>query len=170
MLDEKKCFPHITLYMAQLPLKNISKIQNFLRGFVAAARPFRMTSVRYRQSDNGFVAVEYKKSKVISDFQKDIITLINPLREGLLRPKDEARMGALSTAKQNNIRRYGFQNVGASYSPHLTFTKFERSQDDALSEVEKINFSFDVASVGLFFLGEYCTCRRAVEIFDMSRK
>lgn len=168
VLDGKNYFPHITIYMTQFPVKNIAKIRKILRNFAARKKPFRVTSLKYRQSAYGDIDADYKKSKEIKELQKKIIALLNPLRENLLRPKDAARMSELSKTQQRNIKRYGHRSVGAEFFPHITFTKLEKFDKSALSKIEKLNFSFDVDKIGFFYLGEHGTCRKLIEIFDFS--
>lgn len=168
VLDGKKYFPHLTIYMTEFPIKNVPKIRKILRNFAAKTKSFRATSLKYRQSADGYIDVDYKKSKEIRELQKKIIAFLNPLREGLLRPKDEARMSELGKAQKRNIRRYGYRSVGAEFFPHLTFTKLEKFDKSALSKIGKSNFSFEVDKIGLFYLGDYGTCRKLIEILDLS--
>ncbi|MBI4094219.1 MAG: DUF1045 domain-containing protein, partial [Candidatus Liptonbacteria bacterium] len=119
-LDGKNYFPHVTIYMTEFPVKNIPKVKKVLRNFAAKTKPFHATSLKYRQSADGYIDVDYRKSKEIKDLQKKVIALLNPLREGLSRPKDEARISELSKAQQRNIKRYGYRGVGAEFFPHIT--------------------------------------------------
>ena len=168
VLDGKNYFPHITIYMTEFPVKHISKIRKTLRELAAKTKPFRATSLKYRQSEDGYIDIDYRKSREMKELQKKIVFLLNPLREGLLRPKDKARMSELSKVQQRNIMRYGYRSVGKEFFPHLTFTKLEKFDKLALSKIEKSNFSFDIDKIGLFYLGDYGTCRKLIEIFDLS--
>ena len=168
VLDGKSYFPHITIYMTEFPVKNVPRIRKILREFAAKTKSFHATSLKYRQSKDGYIDVDYRKSKEVKGLQKKILSLLNPLREELLRPKDKARMSELSKAQQRNIMRYGYRSVGAEFFPHLTFTKLEKFDKSALSKIEKPNFSFEVGKIGLFYLGDYGTCRKLIEIFDFS--
>lgn len=167
VLDSKKYFPHITIYMTEFPVKNVPKIRKMLREFATKTKPFRINSLKYRQNSDGYIDVDYRKSKNIKELQKKIIALLNPLREGLLRPKDKARISALSKTQQRNIKRYGYWSMDAEFFPHLTFTKLEKFNKLALSGINKLDFSFDVNKLGLFYLGDYGTCRKLIEIFDL---
>jgi len=50
----------------------------------------------------------------------------------------------------------------------LTFTKLEKIDKSALSKIGKFDFSFEADKIGLFYLGDYGTCRKLIEIFDLS--
>ncbi len=151
VLDGRNYFPHITLYMTEFPLKNVPKIRKLLREIAGKTKPFRLNSLKYQQSRDGYIEVAYRKSKPIREFQKKIIALLNPLREGLLLPKDKAQINKLSRIRQHNIKRYGYRSVGAEFPPHLTFTKLEKFNKSALTNIPKSIFSFKVDRIGLFY-------------------
>ena len=88
VLDGKNYFPHLTIYMTEFPIKNVSKIRKILRNVAAKTKPFRATSLKYRQSADGYIDVDFKKSREIKGLQKKTIALLDPLRECLLRSKD----------------------------------------------------------------------------------
>jgi 2'-5' RNA ligase len=167
VLDGTNYFPHITIYMTEFPLKNISKVKKLLKQLVSEIKPFQITASDYRQNKDGYIDVNYKKTNNIKELQKKVIKLLNPLREGLLRPKDKERMEKFSKSHQKNIKLYGYRGVGTEFYPHLTFTKLEQFNKSALSKIRKKNFSFKVNRIGLFYLGEYGTCRKLIQIFDL---
>ena len=168
VLDGKNYFPHITLYMTEFPLKNMVKIKKLLKQFAVKTKPFEISSSKYRQNTDGYIDVDYKKSKNINELQKKNIKLLNPLREGQMREKDKARISEMTKAEQKNLKLYGYRGVGDKFFPHLTFSKLEKFDKSALSNIDKSNFSFRVDKIGFFYLGDYGTCRKLIEIFDLS--
>ena len=168
VLDGKNYFPHITLYMTEFPLKNMVKIKKLLKQFAVKTKPFEISSSKYRQNTDGYIDVDYKKSKNINEFQKKIIKLLNPLREGQMREKDKARISEMTKAEQKNLKLYGYRSVGDKFFPHLTFSKLEKFDKSALLNIDKSNFSFKVNKIGFFYLGDYGTCHKLIEIFDLS--
>jgi 2'-5' RNA ligase len=167
ILDDLNYFPHVSIYSSDFPLRNIPKIRKALRDFAAETKPFRLTSIKNRQNKKGFVDVVYRRSRGVRELQKNIIALLNPLREGLLRPRDEARMSQLREVERRNVRRYGYRSVGSEFFPHVTFTRLEKYDKSAFSKIEKSNFSFNVEEMGLFYLGQHGTCRKLIEIFKL---
>jgi len=167
-LDGKNYFPHITLYMTEFPLKNMTKVRKLLKQLAAKTKPFEISSSKYRQNIDGYIDVDYKKSKNINELQKKIIKLLNPLSEGQMREKDKARISEMTKVEQKNLKLYGYRSVGDNFFPHLTFTKLEKFDKSALSNIDKSNFSFKVNKIGFFYLGNYGTCRKLIEIFDLS--
>jgi len=168
VLDGKNYFPHITLYMTEFPLKNMVKIKKLLKQFAVKTKPFEISSSKYRQNTDGYIDIDYKKSKNINEFQKKIIKLLNPLREGQIREKDKARISEMTKAEQKNLKLYGYRSVGDKFFPHLTFSKLEKFDKSALLNIDKSNFSFKVNKIGFFYLGDYGTCHKLIEIFDLS--
>ncbi len=154
--------------MTEFPLKNVTKVRKLLKQFAVKTKPFEIRSSKYRQNTDGYVDVDYKKSKNINEFQKKIIKLLNPLREGQMREKDKARISEMTKAEQKNLKLYGYCSVGDKFFPHLTFSKLEKFNKSALLNIDKLNFSFKVDKIGFFYLGDYGTCRKLIEIFDLS--
>jgi len=85
-----------------------------------------------------------------------------------MREKDKARISEMTKTEQKNLKLYGYRSVGANFFPHLTFSKLEKFDKSALSNIDKSNFSFKVNKIGFFYLGDYGTCRKLIEIFDLS--
>lgn len=168
VLDNTKFFPHITIYQVQLPVENVLKVRAVLRAIAAQTKSFRSTSLTYRQSSEGYIDIAYKKSKTVEALQKKVINLLNPLRKGLLQPKDKARLSTFSKRQQRNLKRYGFRSVGTDFVPHLTFTKLPHSNGSALSGLKPKKFSFVANRIGLFYLGEHGTCRKKIDFFDLT--
>jgi|CXWK01.1.fsa_nt_gi 2'-5' RNA ligase len=168
VLDNKNYYPHISIYMTEFPVKNIPEIRKILREFSTTVKPFRLMSLEYRQSKDGFIDVDYIKSNEVVDLQNKIISLLNPLREGLIRPKDKARLSEMGENQQSNINQYGYRGVGLDFFPHITFTKLDKFSDSALQKIKRDDFSFDVGQLGFFYLGDYGTCVEQIETFNFS--
>jgi hypothetical protein len=154
--------------MTEFPTKNIPIIRKLLKEFAARTKSFRITSSSYRQNKHGYVDVDYKKSKDIKRLQKKIVTLLNPMREGNIRERDRKRMRKMTKVEQKNIKLYGYRAVGNMFSPHLTFSKLKKFDGTAIPKIDKSNFSFEVNKIGFFYLGDYGTCRKPIEVFNFS--
>ena len=72
ILDGKKYFPHITIYMAELPKKNLSKIKKTLKLISQNIKTFKIRSNKYRH-ENGWVHVNFKKDHSLAKLQAEII-------------------------------------------------------------------------------------------------
>ena len=169
VLDKKNYFPHVSLYMTEFPVKNLPKIKKLLQQIVVETKSFKMTSTKYEQNKRGSIAVDYRKSKNIKWLQKKIIGSLNPLREGLVRKKDRAKMHELSRAQQKNVKLYGYRRVGVEFNPHLTFTTFEKFNKAVIQIIPKINFSFKAEEIGFLYLGNHGTCKKFIARFKLGR-
>ena len=165
-LGNKVYFPHVTLYMAEFPLKNIPKIKSLLQKFVIKIKPFNLNSSDYRQSPGGYVDVAYKKSKKIKDIQKSLIDLLNPLREGLIMESDKERLHTSIKTEQKNIKLYGYRYAKSQFDPHITFTKLKEYNTSAVA-MPKTDFSFKAESVAIFSKGEHGTCNKLIKKFNL---
>lgn len=168
VLDGNNYYPHITIYMTEFPKKNIKSVKAVLRDIAVKTKPFLIKADRYRQSKDGSVDMGFKRTKEILVLHKKVIQFINPLREGLIRPKDSARFKQFSKQKQKNLRSYGYDNVSSQFIPHLTFTKLEYPNKKILDTLSMLDFSFLVKEIGLFQSAEHGTCRKLIARFRLS--
>ena len=168
ILDDKNYFPHVSVYMTEFPLKNLPKIKKLLQKIASETEPFQIISLRYRQNKGGYVDVVFRRSLRIKKFQEEIVKVLNPMREKLIRERTKMSFPGMNKAQQKNIKLYGYHSVGSEFYPHLTFTRLEKFDKPALSVISKANFSFEVGKIALFYLGDHGTCNKLVEIFDLS--
>ncbi len=168
VLNRTNRFPHITLYMTEFPLRNVARVKNLLRQTASKTKPFLIKAVKYRQHKNGYIDISFRKSNRVKRLQERIIKLLNPLRKGLIREKDKAEIQKLGKIQQKNIKLYGYRGAGAEFRPHLTFTKLAKLDKPVFAGVKTQDFSFIVTQLGLFYLGDYGTCRKTVSKFDFS--
>jgi len=166
-LNDKNHFAHITLYMVELPLKNVPEVITELKKIASETRSLELTKDKYRQSFRGYLDVGFKKTHEVSALQKTIIEKINPFREGLLKPSDQGMMSGMDKAELNNLKNYGSGFIFDQWTPHITFTKLEDTDKTAFENIKEEDFSFTVDKIGLFYLGDYGTCREKVAQFDL---
>jgi len=172
-LQADKIFPHLSLYMVNLKMENIEKA-NQLLSEIANRTTFLKLETLYYTNDftEGMFEITYKKNDTINRLQQDIITAINPLREGL-RTKDP--VGHILTdwlSKQegeirDNLEQYGYDEIGELFRPHITFTRFitrdTHVKISTLPLAKEFNGSF--TKLGLFEMGENGTCIREISTF-----
>lgn len=169
MLDGKTHYPHVTMYMAEYPLKNIPEVIARLAKIFSSVRSFPMKSLEYHQGAIGYVDVSFGRSPEISRLQKLIVRTLNPLREGLLRSADQKKLRMLPAAQRKSIRRYGYRSVGKEYRPHLTLTRLVKRKWNArvLADIPKRDFSFIAREVVLLWAGKHGTGREVVKRFRL---
>jgi 2'-5' RNA ligase len=126
--------------------------------------------------EQGMFEIFYDKTPEITRLQEDVIAACNPLRTGL-RYKDPVgrvltNYFAQSTGEiHDNIRKFGYDEVGSFFKPHITFTRFKQRdhQTDlsALPDPEKLSDTYSL--LGLFEMGENGTCTKRIEIYDLNK-
>jgi len=167
-LNKRSRIPHVTLYMAELPLENVRRAASALKDFSSQTSPFEIEFLSYKENKNGYVDVRFRESPELLRLHKRVVDLINPLREGLIRNRDREKMGELSKSERRNLELYGSRRVGSRLDPHLTLTKLREDQGRVISGLPQHNFSFRVTRIGLFHLGPHGTCRRLIRGFCLS--
>ncbi len=153
VLDGVDYFPHVTVYAAEFSERNMPKIKTILEKLALQTRPFKMTSLHYRQEERGYVVADYRKSKSVQELREKIISAVHSFCEAHKNKKESARC-----------------RVAEEFVPHITFTKFLRYTPRALSGIKELDFSFRADAIGLYYLGEYGTCRKLVRSFNLSNK
>ena len=167
-LDDKNIFPHVSIYMLELPIDNLEKVIFKLATICKGTKSMSAASEGIRENPDGFIDIPYVCSKELSGFQKNVIEQIDPLREGLIREKDKARLATVGEAERTNILEYGYRYVGAEYVPHLSVSKLPEYKEDVLKGAESgYNFSFSINQIGIFELGDHGTCKKIVKLFDL---
>lgn len=168
VLNERLYSTHITIYMLELPVRNLATAKKMLRDIAQEQRPLRLDAFVWRQNQSGYINVEYRKSHELVNLQQIIIEKLGPLRDGLLRKKDKKRLRELNVIEQKNIEKYGFRSVGVAFKPHLTITKLRNYRAKAKPKTNPRLLSFTSKEIGLFYLGEYGTCKRLVAKYSFS--
>jgi len=79
-LDNKKYFPHITLYMATFNTVHIRLVKRFLGAIAKKTKPFLIKSSHYRTISPGYMDMSFIRSRDIAKLQRRIIQALNPLR------------------------------------------------------------------------------------------
>ncbi len=149
VLDGVDYFPHVTLYAAEFSERNLPKIKKVLEKIASQTRSFKMTSLRYRQEERGYVVVDHRKSKSVQELREKIIAGVHSFCEAHKNKKEPVRC-----------------RIAEEFVPHITFTKFAQYNPLALKGIKELDFSFRADAIGIYYLGEYGTCRKLVKVFE----
>lgn len=163
VLDGKNYFPHVTLYMTEFPTKNLSKIKKALRHIIHGTHSFSLRAEKYQHHSDGYLDVHFSKNRALRLLHKNIVHALNPLRDGLMRPKDRKRLSGFTKTQQRNLLQYGYRDALRLFKPHLTFTKF--FTNNMHPRMPKIAFSFSATLIGLFQSGKHGTCKKVFASF-----
>ena len=160
-MDDKNFYPHITLYMLELPTKNINRVKELLAGIASKVKPIVMTMIAMDQSKTGYIGARFGVTDELRELQRNIVSAINPLREGLTyHSKDYP----YSVKESENLATYGYDGVFEAFKPHLNFTLLTEDKREANIKVDVPfgDFSFMAQSIGFFILGDNYTCHKLI--------
>lgn len=165
-LNKTDHIPHITFYTATFPKKNVGAILDTIHKLVRKTSPFTMAATAYRQTKNNYVEVNYRKTKQISRFQKNIIQSVNPLRGDLPYQPTGLRY---TEAEKQNLKRYGYDRVFKQFGPHLSISRLSAASPriDTYAFPPVKDFSFRTETLGVFLVGEYYTAEKVIGRFTL---
>jgi hypothetical protein len=169
-------FPHLSLYMAALTPANAARAADALAGIAAATTAIDLTAVRYsHDAEQGMFEVTYANGRPVDRLQRAVLDAVNPLRSGL---RDRDAVGRplaewlpqTSGETRRNLDRYGYDEIGGLFRPHLTFTRFRQRdfQVDRTTLPPWTAFSGSYPRLGLFEMGAHGTCVRSVAEFPLT--
>ena len=171
-LRDGELFAHLSLYMGTFDRPQW-ELEQVLADIAKETPPVRLTAERYTQDlDHGMIEITYENSAPVTRLQEMVVAAFNPLRSGMrerdpvgrvLREWQPTTTGEVRT----NLERYGYDEIGGHFRPHITFTRF-RLRDlsiDTGALPPPAAFSGIFPTLGLFEMGEHGTCtRRMVEL------
>lgn len=153
---------HLTLYYTIIPEKNIPKLKDILSRYVRGLKPVIVTLGNIIVADN-YIMIETEKNNTLLKINRDLVSLLSPLREGVIMQKYLLKWDSFSEEKRDLIIRTGHQYP---YTPHLTIANVkEGTVDKAWNMIKDVEFkgiSFTAKSIELHVADE--------EMRDQNRK
>jgi 2'-5' RNA ligase len=165
-LEIGKYFPHSSMYMLQLSTDTIEQVKQLLADIAHETKPLQLEASGYYQKE-GFIDAGYTVSDELRNLQEKVLSVINPLRDGM-REKDKARMVEATGLPLKNYQDYGYKYVGELFRPHITLTRFSEEQPTAeqlLPDLSEFNGTF--TRIGLFEMGDNGTCIREIGSWEL---
>jgi hypothetical protein len=159
--------PHASLYMTQLKVSDMGRVQEILADIAARASVFDLAANGY-WLDARYFDADYKKTNALADLQMAVINAINPIRDGL-RGKDQAHLLTAEGVARENLKTYGYRGVGELFRPHMTFTRFadEQLAMDVIKKPDAHVFDGAFDRIGLYEMGDNGTCVRRIAEFPL---
>jgi 2'-5' RNA ligase len=167
VLNVRSLIPHITIYQAEYPNKNINELKTIVKE-ISSKKSFKITLDEIIIFYNTFLFWKCKKDDNIESIQREVVQLANPLREGLILGQ-LASIRGLSEENRHDVENFGSLLIGSRYIPHITVTRLKREVDSkkvvaVLGESRKR--SFMIKSIILGSLGPHGTVTNIVERFN----
>ena len=163
-LDQNRFLPHITVYQAQYPNKNVKMIKKLVQD-LSSRESFEINLDAVMISHETFLFWKCEKIDILRELQTKAIEIANPLREGLV-PAQFASVTGLSEGDKYDVKTFGSLLIGPRYEPHITITRLKRKEDaeraiGVLGTSRKL--SFKPKALILSYLGEHGTVTEIVE-------
>lgn len=161
--------PHASLYMTQLKVSDIARVQEILADIAARTPVFNLIANGY-WLDSRYFDADYKKTDALADLQMAVINAINPIRDGM-REKDKAKLLEAEGLARENLETYGYPAVGELFRPHMTLTRFadERLTMGAIEKPNAQVFAGAFDRIGLYEMGDNGTCVRRIAELDFTK-
>jgi hypothetical protein len=176
VLDDATLFGHLSMYMGSFEPDAVPAAVAVLTDLAAGTPPLELTAERYLQDvEQGMIEVAYRPTPAVCGLQERIVAGFNPLRSGLRYADPVGRVlgeWLPSTAGETraNLDRYGYDEIGGLFRPHITFTRFRRRdlRIDLGTLPPAGGFSGMFGRLGLYEMGQHGTCTRRVGEVDLA--
>ena len=106
ILNLSTLIPHITIYQAQYPSKNIEMVKNIARSLALEQELFEIDLNVITVSHGTFLFWSCERTKILQSLQVKTVERANPVRRGLI-PKSLADVKNLSEGDRYDIKHYG---------------------------------------------------------------
>jgi len=172
VLDGINFHPHITVYAPEHP---DIKVEEVLKAAEMISKTTPQASLRFMigESRQGYIGIRFERSNEIQKLHENIVSKLNPLRQGHIRDKYQQDNTALnmefSDDQKRNIEAYGHSDVMSLYNPHMTIIRIG-DEDRALKIAKNFEWSiagFTVEKLAVYSMGENGTCKKLIQEFNL---
>ena len=168
VLNPQNPLPHITIYQALFPTKNLEKIKEFIKDLSSDIKAFEIEMNGFWVNVvRGFVWWNCVKIDQLVKIHLETLEKLNPLREGLVSEGLKTYPG--TDDDKNDIENYGSLLVGKRYTPHITITGLKNADNDkkVLEILGNQTNSFRAKSISIGYLGNHGTVTEIIESFSL---
>ncbi len=171
-LDETTV-PHYSIYMAQLDEKEVEEAKKIIKDIASRFASFELKVTQYWQDPiEGFFEIQYERTPALIELQKNIINQINPLRHGRFLKNyppgytKEELVSQLTGNALEQLKKYGYPEIGEDYRPHMTFTRLTPDALDTVisAPLQIEGLSGDFPTLGIFAMGRNGTCVQEIAV------
>jgi len=164
VLDGKTKIPHMTVYQARYPERNVDAVRAYLKTVAARTSPFEVALGKF-SNWSGYIFWDAEATNEMTHLVKSVVYQLNPMREGLVRKG--VQTGKWDMQQTYEIQNYGTLMVGGSLPPHVTVSKTtnERDGQTVVRELRPRIAKFVAAKIFLGTNGEHGTLTEILEEF-----
>jgi hypothetical protein len=169
ILNDINPIPHLTIYQAHFPLKNLGKIENIISEIVLDLKSFELTLGPFSATTQGNIWWNCVNQEEMKQIQTKIVKRCNLLREGQILPILKTYRG-IDSEQAMVIKKYGSMWVGKQYSPHISVSGVDDIYIEKVLETlgKEKQASFLVDGIIIGKLGDYGTVTEIIKNFPLS--
>lgn len=139
--------PHLTLYQVPILARDLDQLAEQLQLIAEQEAPYDLTVTNLTyNADERSLEIGYETQPRLVELQMKVTSYTNILRQGMLLEKDPAgnRISELLHVEGElgeNIRNFGYSEIGGLFRPHATLNWFGPDTDFAIETEQKNNCS-----------------------------
>ena len=135
ILNEQEFPPHVTIWIAYVPTRNLEAIATTVQNALSQIKPFEVSAGDAKIEDGGYIAIEVKVNEKLRALHNLLLDKLNTFREGYLSQKYVDTMHTFSQEQQESLKKFGTRAAGILYAPHITVGI---ASADAVSAIKQI--------------------------------
>ncbi len=152
--------PHLTLVMGGFPVDQLEGSAKEIRSLTSSCAPFhlKIDKVAYK---NDCASLDFKKNERLQQLHE---TLIKSFRSSLVGDITAAMFAGDSQIGDSSItyiNNFWERNIGENFWPHITLGYGK--VPDSIRIPDTVTYD----KVGLFHLGNHCTCHKSICTFPL---
>jgi len=175
ILDGKNFYPHITIYPADYPAKNLQYILDGIENVSTRFKPVKMifSKIEYH---GGYIMVYFEQTPEIQELHKRIVETLDGFRDNYINDKysdlEYLDVKGFNNLEKENIKKYGYPYVmDCYYHPHLSLIKLE-DVEDVKTIIDSIDWdieSFDINKLVLHKIAENGAAVEIIKKFNLDK-
>lgn len=164
VLNATNKLPHITIYQAGFPGKNLDQISAYLKTVASRMSPFEVILGKFSRWNN-YIFWDMEVTNEFMHLNKSVVYQLNSLREGVILKYLQG--GKWNMSETYSIQNYGNLLPGKDYTPHITICslKDDREAERALQETRPKIAKFIATKMFLGPRGQHGTFTEIMEEF-----
>ncbi|MBI4049526.1 MAG: threonylcarbamoyl-AMP synthase [Candidatus Doudnabacteria bacterium] len=162
-VDNKKLFPHITLYHVSVKKENLDQIYQKVQVIAQSTSPFKLLSRRINSEDGVFV-LDLKNNSQIYRLHEQVVESLASLRQRSWR-----NYKGLTGIRKKLVNKYGHRHILKFFRPHITLGKMKDKKNlkKILSQTKIPISSFVADNIAVTEVDNYSQVTRIIKKFKL---
>ena len=120
VLDELAFPPHMTLWIAYVPSKNLGEMIRALSEVARRTNAFTISYLDPKIDESGYALVPAVLNDTLRELHLTLLRTLNPFREGYIPEKYLSKIETYPPDQRQSIRMFGTRFAGDLYNPHVS--------------------------------------------------